>query len=322
MMGRELSFCLVLVGLGVCVGCSSSKDAPAAGAGGAAGSSGAAGAAGSSGAGGAAGSSGAGGAGGAAGQDAGGVCTAKPPADPAPDLTGLWAWKTVGSRLMPKTALTPAFRTRTISILLAQQTQTGTVVEVKAQYCDQYAEEDTGAVTHVTIPDAYKKTLAQFTRTGTYGVQGDGGTASLVMPQFAEVEGAHVADPANGVLPTVATDPQVFDQDADGNPGVTIKISGLVSGDLYVVQRQKSDLLGVATGADRVEGHYGFTSEQVILGSTSALLQSAASSQQAITDPNACASTFTMVRLPGSPDASLAATTCADVLANVATLFP
>jgi hypothetical protein len=51
----------------------------------------------------------------------------------------------------------------------------------------------------------------------------------------------------------------------------------------------------------------------VILGSTSALLQSAASGQQAISDPNACASTFTMVRLA-------AGTTCADVLAN-ATLF-
>jgi hypothetical protein len=287
--------CSGLVGLGVVIGAGCGSDDPApVGAGG----------------------SGIGGAAGAAGQSGSSAfCTAKPPADPAPGLTGVWAWKTVGSRLMPKTALTAEFRTRTVSILLAQQTLTGTDLSVTAQYCDQYNEEDPGAVTHVTIPAAYVSTLAPFTRTGTYLPQGDGGAATLSMPTFTEVVGAQIADPANGALPTAAADPQVVDQDGDGKPGVTIKIGGLVSGDLYVVQRQKSDLSGIATGSLRVEGHYGFTSEQVILGSTSALLQSAASGQQAVTDPNTCASTFTMVRLGD-------AATCADVLANRAILFP
>jgi hypothetical protein len=271
----------------MCVGCGSGKDnPPGAGAG----------------------------TGGAAGVDAApsAVCSALPAT--GPDLTGLWAWKTVGSRLMPKTAFTAEFRTRTVSVLLADQTQTGTDLSVTAQYCDQYNEEDPGALTHVTIPDAYKRTLAPFTRTGTYAPQGDGGAAMLNLPPFVEVVGAHLADPANDVLPTAATDPRVFDQDGDGNPGVTIKISGIVSGDLYVVQRQKSDLLGIATSADRVEGHYGFTSEQVILGSTNTLLQSAASGQQAIVDPDASASTFTMVRVS-------AGATCADIVACAATLF-
>jgi hypothetical protein len=291
-----LGLCMLLVGSG----CSSSKDdPPAAGAGGST-----AGAGGSSQA-----------VGGAAGQDSGStsLCSAKAPADPSPDLTGRWAWKTVGARQMPKTALTAAFGTRTVSILLADQTQTGTAIGVNAQYCDQYNEEDALAPTHVVIPDAYKRTLAAFTRGGTFSVQ-TGGAVVLNLPSFAEVQGAHVADPANGVLPTVATDPQVFDQDADGNPGVTIKIGGLVSGDLYVVQRQQSDLTGVATSADRVEGHYGFTSEQVILAADPDFLKAAASSQVAITDPVACASTFTMVRVA-------ATTTCADIVANAATMF-
>jgi hypothetical protein len=57
-----------------------------------------------------------------------------------------------------------------------------------------------------------------------------------------------------------------------------------------------------------VEGLYQFTSEQVILDSNSPILKSTAASQQAITDPSACASTFTMVRV--GP-----AATCTDVTA-------
>jgi hypothetical protein len=287
----RLLACSGLVGLAVCFGCSSSNDPASAGAGG-------------------------------AGQDSGsnGPCSSKPAADPAPDLTGLWAWKTVGSLLQPKTALTPEFRTRTVSTLLVQQTQTGTDLSVTAQYCSQYNEEDPGAPTHVTIPVAYEKTLAPFTRTGAYVAPGDGGAASLFMPEFAQVQGAHLADPANGALPTTAADPQVFDQDGDGNPGVTIKLGGLVSGDLYVVQRQKTDLSGVATSADRVAGLYGFMSEQVILGASSAFLQSAASSQKALPDPNASASTFVMVRFSaGALEAG--SVTCDDVRACAVTLF-
>jgi hypothetical protein len=254
--------------------------------------------------------------GGAAGADSGStaMCSTKPAADPSPDLTGRWAWKTVASRLMPKTGLTPEFHTRTVSILLGDHTQTGSIVGVDMQYCDQYAEEDPNAPTHVAIPDKYKASLARFQRTGTYASQADGGVAVLDLPTFTEVEGAHLADPVNGVLPTVPTDLQVFDQDADGNPGVTIKIGGLISGSLYVVQRQKSALSGIATGKDRVEGHYEFASEQIILDSDSPILKATAGSQQAMTDPNTCASAFTMVRMP-------AVTTCADVLADAATLF-
>jgi hypothetical protein len=287
-MGFRIMVC-GLVGVLVCVGCGSSKDdVPAPGAGGS---------------------------GGSGGQDSGsnGPCPSKPPVDPSPDLNGRWAWKTVGSLLMPK-GLTPEFRTRTVSIFLVDQVQTGTEVSMSAQYCDQYNEEDANAPTHVTIPDTYKKSLAPFKRTGTYGASGDGGVATLNLPTFAQVVGAHLVDPANDPLPTVDTDQRVFDQDSDGKPGITIKISGLIGGDLYVVQRQKTDLSGVATSADRVEGHYGFMSEQSILGSTSAMLQAGASAQQAIADPNACASTFTMVRMP-------ATATCTEVLAQVATLF-
>ena len=246
------------------------------------------------------------------GNDAGdsGSCNNLTPVTPAPDLNGTWALQTVASRYVPATGLTSAFYTRTISVLLADVTETGTQISLSAQYCNQYAE-DPDALAHVVIPDAYVSSLASFVRTGTYA-EDDSGTKVLTLPSFVEVEGAHLTDLAQDALPTSVSDSRVYDQDQDGNPGVTIKLTGLVSGDLYVVQRQISELTGVATGPDRVSGHYGFSSEQVILDSNPTSLKALAA-QTAIVDPDACASTFTLVRVA-------ATAACADILAN-STLF-
>ena len=237
-------------------------------------------------------------------------CNGSSPASPSPNLTGRWAMQTVASRYVPATGLTSAFYTKTTSVLLADITATGTQISLSAQYCDQFAEDPT-ALAHVVIPDAYKRSLASFVRTGTYS-QNSAGIDTLTLPSFVEVEGATLADPAHDALPTVSSDSRVVDQDQDGNPGVTIKLSGLVSGDLYVVQRQISELTGFATSQDSLRGQYGFTSEQIILDSNPTTLKSLAA-QTANVDPDACASNFALVRVASTA-------TCADVLAN-ATLF-
>jgi hypothetical protein len=240
-----------------------------------------------------------------------GACTTEPPADPAPVLTGRWAIQTIASRYVPATGLTSAFYTRTVSVLLADQTQTGTDVSMSARYCAQ-AAEDPESLAHVIIPEGNVASLKPFVRNGTYTMS-SAGAEVLLFPSFVEVIGATLANPESDPLPTDASDPNVIDQDQDGNPGITIKLSGLASGDLYVVQRQTSTWTGIAVSADRVEGHYGFISEQNILASVPATLKALAS-QVAIGDPNLCASTFVMVRVG-------ATTTCADVLADATNLF-
>jgi hypothetical protein len=237
-----------------------------------------------------------------------GACTDLPPADPTPELTGRWALRTIASRYVPANGLTAAFYTRTVSVLLADLTQTGTDVTLAAQYCEQHAE-DPDAAAHVVVPERYVSSLAPFVRTGTYA-EGDAGVPILELPSFVELIGASLSDPAADALPQEASDPSVIDQDEDGLPGVTIKLSGLASGDLYVVQRLTSELTGLAVGSDRVAGHYGFTSEQNILDSDPAVLKALAA-QTAITDPHVCASTFLMVRVEPT-------VTCDDARANPA----
>ena len=240
-----------------------------------------------------------------------GACTDQAPVDPAPDLTGVWAIRTVSSRYVPATSMTNPYYMRTVNILLSDQTQTGTNVHFNVQFCDQYAEDD-GAPAHITVPESYVRSLQPFERDGTCAM-GDAGAANVLwLPMHTQVVGATLADPVNDSLPTDPNDPTVFDQDQDGNPGITIKLSGVASGDLYVVQRQKDEMTGIAVTNDRVVGHYSFTSEQNVLASNPEWLKGLAT-QTAVTDGRPCASMFIMVRLA-------AGTTCAGVLAN-STLF-
>jgi hypothetical protein len=242
--------------------------------------------------------------------DDAGACPSTTAISPSPSLNGHFALKTVASRFVPATGLTTEFYTRTTSILVTSITQTDTQISLSAEYCDQ-TNDDPGSPAHVVIPDAYKRSLVPFVRTGTYGDNGSG-TDVLELPTFVEVQGATLSDPAHDALPTDPSDPRVTDQDGDGNPGVTIKLQGIVSGDLYVVQRQMSELTGIAVAQDRLEGHYGFTSEQNVLAANPAELKTLAA-QTAIVDPNACASRFVFVNVTETA-------TCTDVLAN-STLF-
>ena len=127
------------------------------------------------------------------------------------------------------------------------------------------------------------------------------------------MEGDELADPATDPLPTDPTDPAVVDQDADGKPGMTLRLTGLVDGEIYVVQRGYTAASGAAESADEVRGHVDFVSEQVILESDPTSIKDLAS--QAATDTTPCASFFRMKRLDAGSD-------CAFVIASFATLFP
>ncbi len=54
-------------------------------------------------------------------------------------------------------------------------------------------------------------------------------------------------------LPTEIADPRVLDEDEDGAPGVTVRVDGIASGDIHVVQRSWARLDGLL----RVDGTFG-----------------------------------------------------------------
>lgn len=92
-------------------------------------------------------------------------------------------------------------------------------------------------------------------------------------PATAITLGLDLADPLDDPLPEDADDPAVLDQDADGAPGVTVRVS-LFS--IHVVMRLTVALQGDAAGGSAEVGM-----EQVILGDTIPFYDAAASAAEA-----------------------------------------
>ena len=123
--------------------------------------------------------------------------------------------------------------------------------------------------------------------------------------------GCKLADPINTPLPTSPTDPTVFDQDTDAKAGVTIKIGGFVTGDIYTAQRQRFSYTSMALpAAGMANGATIDRSEQNTLDATNPLLN-----QKVTLNPVDAKSTFRLAKLTGI-------TTCAALITQSATLFP
>lgn len=80
----------------------------------------------------------------------------------------------------------------------------------------------------------------------------------------AETRGVKLNDPLNDPLPRDGTN---YDQDLDGNPGVTVIASGFIQGELFFIQRIKSEFTVKWTGGSIVSGALWFEDSQFTLGS-------------------------------------------------------
>ncbi len=120
------------------------------------------------------------------------------------------------------------------------------------------------------IPAAFRRSLPPVVTDARIARQGD--VTTFVQAPQTSVVGARLADPVREPLPGTAGDKRVYDQDGDGKPGMTVRVSGIVTGDIYVVQRATSSLRGNLRGGAFVGG-IDFRQEQRILGATSSVLE-------------------------------------------------
>lgn len=119
------------------------------------------------------------------------------------------------------------------------------------------------------LPKAFRKSLPPPRIDAAIDVED--GVVKLRQGKRVVVVGARLGDESEA-LPTSKKDPRVFDQDGDDKPGVTIRIGGLVSGDMYIVQRSWTRLDGGYWKDGTFGGRLAFGNEQVVLGSTSPFL--------------------------------------------------
>lgn len=119
--------------------------------------------------------------------------------------------------------------------------------------------------------------------------------ASFTTDTGLSVLGARLDDPARDPLPTYRDPANQYDQDRDGNPGMTMLVTGAMSGEMYVAQRSRYQLSCVVVDADHLQGPVLSDTEQAILGaSKDALVYDMTLSAH----PQADRSYFRAVRLP------------------------
>lgn len=120
------------------------------------------------------------------------------------------------------------------------------------------------------LPAAFQRSLPPVRIDATLKKQGD--SVRFEQAPQTVVMGARLADPTRDKLPDSADDARVIDQDRDGRPGVTVQVHGIVSGEVYVVQRSTSRLRG--TQDDKgFSGQVIFQNEQSVVGASSPFLK-------------------------------------------------
>jgi len=212
-----------------------------------------------------------------------------------PDLTGTWAM----IQVYPQIAILPMAGEVPRSSMVAQFveiTQSGSVLTMRDTYCFTDVDDGTPLVETV-IPEAFMASLVPGPRTAIFVEQT--GSVRFEAATYVEVRGAILDDPLSDPLPMEASDSRVFDQDGDGNPGMTVHVTilGLVEGETYVVQRVSYRLSGTVIDRGRIEGTIEWSDEQVVLGATNALLEA---DTIGLLDPDPAAHRFVMVRVDES----------------------
>jgi hypothetical protein len=248
-------------------------------------------------------------------------CTLKPALSSVTDLSGTWVARASGA-LVTNAPIVGTIRQESILTLLLTLTQQGSQLLVDGRYCNREMKNAPGAVTNVVLPDRWAHTETLTSRAGTYAL-GPAGFPVVSFPTLTETIGWTAASPADP-MPTAPDDPQVFDQDGDGNPGITVLLSGTaISGSMYCTQLQTTAVEAIVVAPDRIEGGLDFTTLQNVLGSDPAnLAQLYKAGGTTGPDPTPCSSSFTMVKLPGATGVDGgAAVTCEWVRANQTALF-
>ncbi|TVQ97972.1 MAG: hypothetical protein EA398_13850 [Deltaproteobacteria bacterium] len=224
-----------------------------------------------------------------------------------PNLSGRWAQQQVTTSVT-RVPVVGEVRSRTETLLILDIAQRGANLTVTAEVCT-IAIRNRPNMVRTIIPEEFVRSLGRTTRTARLTPQPSG--VRYEQPRFVEVIGARLGDPEREGLPQDASDPRVVDQDGTGAPGVTVRIGGVVSGDVYVVQRGWNRLWSTTLSEETFDGVVEWDNEQVVLGASNAFIRRDA---PASPDPSPANNFFRTTRV--APDAD-----CRWVERNTSTLF-
>jgi len=225
--------------------------------------------------------------------------------DEMPDLNGTWARLEVTSTLATVPML-GEIRTLNRTIVLVDVRQEDNSVHLRGTVCGMEVETDNRNVNTV-IPDPYVAAIAPFEAHATVVETENGYTLSpstyVMLVGYEAVDG-------DDAIPSSADDPRVVDADGDGHPGLTMRVEGLASGEMYVVQRVARTLNTERLVGDHHDGEIDWLVERNVLGATSGRLERSRDQPRDPDGPNF----FVSSRVADG-------TTCVDILSEPDTHF-
>jgi hypothetical protein len=160
--------------------------------------------------------------------------------------------------------------------------------------------ESTEIFATVTVyPDALVDAMPAGGRSATLSEAVTG--ATFTMEPQVTLLGARLDDPYTDDMPEDGADPEAWDQDEDGQPGVTVRVeqSLLGEGEVFVAQRTFTSYDGVLVSSDRIEGYVDSDNEQVIFDASTWWLEIDTNSQD---DPDRSHSYFILQQVDEGMD--------------------
>ncbi len=183
------------------------------------------------------------------------------------DLRGDWSVRhtTTTETTVP---VAGSFSTVTESRLAASIVGDKTDLDVTTRVCSVEMETDLPMV-EMVVPDAFVEGLPERTRHAVYRPEDQ----KFVMPPVWETLGIELDDPATDTLPEDLDDPRIIDQDGNGHPGTTLRIEGMVDGEIHLVRRGWEAWYGEVVGPDAIEGRIEWTTEQHVIDASRWMLR-------------------------------------------------
>lgn len=214
-------------------------------------------------------------------------------AEKVPALAGNWAQVQVTSSLVD-VPLMGKSEVQTRSIALLHIEQEASALSIREQVCSLETDPTFGGLVRTEYPQSFVDALSVNSRRAD--LRWDNGTWRYAESRSYRFEGARLRAPGTERLPSHPADPRVADPDHDGKPGLTVRVKGLVSGEVYMVQRGWSELKGTLLSPRQIEGQVSWDAETKVLGASKRLLNKDPKSRP---HPSEQKSFFKMIRWPG-----------------------
>lgn len=217
----------------------------------------------------------------------------RPKAKPAAqglDPVGHWAFVHVTTAISDAPLL-GKLTTETRAVGLADLERDGAKLQLTETVCSLRTSSPTPFV-KTTYPPSFQRAVSGNVRRAR--VEEASGQRWFVLPRAWTAQGARLQDVARDPLPADANDDRLYDADGDGAPGLTVRVDGMVGGEIRVVTRGWTSARVPLRSADLIEGPLAWFTDQSVVDVTNRLL---AHQPTTAPHPDTRRSWFRMIRL-------------------------